>query len=233
MKSWRHRENKGYAFSNRKMAQDYIARVVLGRTKVGEDFKLAHNSSTHSRRKKRRRFRQQHQEELRPREDVRRTVVAYGDASIRGTYRKNTPVPVKQVQRAIAQKAIVLTVDEFRTSVTCCHCLERMQNIFAPLNICNHRKKRHRSSGNGDNVRESRSTFKCYDEQNHILHRTSQCPERRLAGNRLLHSLMILTHFLGNRINYPLKLCPQCPANNENRLVRHTLFVLMSSNYVM
>ena len=52
MKSWQHRENKGYAYSNRKMAQDYIARVVLGRTKVGEDSKLAHGSSASSRRKK-------------------------------------------------------------------------------------------------------------------------------------------------------------------------------------
>ncbi|CAO3699140.1 unnamed protein product [Rhizopus microsporus] len=74
-------------------------------------------------------------------EDTRRAIVAYGDASIRGTYRGNTLVPVKQVQRAIAQKAIVFTVDEFRTSVTCCHCQRRMNNVTSELNTCNHNKK--------------------------------------------------------------------------------------------
>jgi hypothetical protein len=95
MKSWCHRENKGYAFSNRKMAQDYIARVVTGRTIVGEDFKLAHGSFACSRRKRRKRFRLQHQDQLRPRDDNRRTIVAYGDASIRGTHKGNTPIPIK------------------------------------------------------------------------------------------------------------------------------------------
>ncbi|KAG2233420.1 hypothetical protein INT48_007450 [Thamnidium elegans] len=160
-------------------------------------------SSKCSRRKKRRLFRQQHQEELRPNEDVRRAVVAYGDASIRGTYKGNTPIPVKLVQRAVASKAVVITVDEFRTSVTCCYCRQRLQNIVSPLHTCNHRKKKHRSLGSGENMIESRSSFKCYDDENHILNRTSQCPERRLSGNR---------------VNYRLKLCPQCPVNNGNRL---------------
>lgn len=31
---------------------------------------------------------------------------------------------------------------------------------------------------------ETHSTWKCCDEENHILHRTSQCAERRLTGNR-------------------------------------------------
>ena len=185
MKGYCHRENKGYAFSNRKMAQDYIARVVLGMTKVGEYFKLVHNTSARYNRKKRREFRQK-QQGLRPTDDTRRTVVAYGDASIRGTYRGTTPVPVKQVQRALAQKAIVITVDEFRTSKTCSHCFQRLHNVFSPLYICNHRKKCHRSAGKDGNMFETRSTMKCYDEQNHILHRTSMCPERRLLGKLLL-----------------------------------------------
>ncbi|CAO3651333.1 unnamed protein product [Mucor hiemalis] len=154
MKGWFHHEHKGYAYSNRRNAQDYIARVVIGKTKVGEDFKLAHKSSRCSRRKRRRQFRIEHQAELIPREDVRRRVVAYGDASIRGTYKKNTPIPIKQVQRAIAEKAIVVTVDEFRTSVTCCHCLQRLENVVSPLQICKHRKKRHRSVGFDGNMFE-------------------------------------------------------------------------------
>ncbi|CEG69957.1 hypothetical protein RMATCC62417_05941 [Rhizopus microsporus] len=93
------------------MAKDHVARVVLGQTKVDEALKLAHCSSKSTRRKKRKRLRRQHQDELRGNEDTRRTIVAYGDASIHGTYRGNTSVPVKQVQRATAHKAIVFTVD--------------------------------------------------------------------------------------------------------------------------
>ncbi|CAO0801449.1 unnamed protein product [Mucor circinelloides] len=199
MRSWQHREHKGYAYSDRKMAQDYIARVVLGRTKAGEDFKLAHSSSSSSRRKKRKRFRQQHQPELRPLTDIRRTVIAYGDANIRGTYKGNTPIPVKSVQRAIAEKAIVITVDEFRTSVTCCHCHRRLNNTTSELHGCNHRKKRHRIAGV-----EKRSRMKCLDEEGNIIHLSSQCPDRRL--------------FRQNNTIYSLKLCTQCPVNRNNDL---------------
>ncbi|KAI8348043.1 hypothetical protein EDC96DRAFT_567689 [Choanephora cucurbitarum] len=48
-----HREDKGYAFSNRKIAQDYVDCVALGRTKVGEDFKLAHSLSKSAGRRRR------------------------------------------------------------------------------------------------------------------------------------------------------------------------------------
>ncbi|KAL9555362.1 hypothetical protein PS6_002903 [Mucor atramentarius] len=101
--------------------------------------------------------------------------VAYGDASIRGTYKGNTPIPVKSAQRAIAEKAIVITVDEFRTSVTCCHCQRRLNNVPSELCGCNHRKKRHRITGV-----EKRSRMKCIDEEGNIIHLSSQCPDRRL-----------------------------------------------------
>jgi hypothetical protein len=193
------------------MAQDYIARVVLGRTKVGEDFKLAHGSSASSRSKKRKRFRQQFQDDLRPLTDIRRTVVAYGDASIRGTYKGNTPVPVKLVQRSIAEKAIVIVDDEFRTSVTCCHCQRRLNNVTSELNTCNHRKKRHRVNGV-----EKRSRMKCIDEEGNLIHISSQCPDRRVIRQ--------------NNIIYPLKLCPQCPVNRNNDLVSFFFMYSLSSN---
>lgn len=41
MKSWCHRENKDYTFSDRTMAQDYIAGVVIGRTKSRRKFQVA------------------------------------------------------------------------------------------------------------------------------------------------------------------------------------------------
>jgi hypothetical protein len=42
MRSYCHRENKGYMFSNRNMALDNIARSVLGSTNNEEPFKLCH-----------------------------------------------------------------------------------------------------------------------------------------------------------------------------------------------
>ncbi|GAA5796419.1 hypothetical protein HPULCUR_001791 [Helicostylum pulchrum] len=153
MKSYRHRENKGYAFSNRQASQDHAARVVIGTTHTDEPFKLCHTSTSKRRYRKRRLYREtikqiysQRPYPARPLpirdlvQDSRRTVVAYGDASLKGTYKGNTPVPVKSIQRAIANKAIVISVDEFRTSVTCSHCLRRLENVYNDTFLeCNHR----------------------------------------------------------------------------------------------
>ncbi|KAI8359169.1 hypothetical protein BD560DRAFT_405513 [Blakeslea trispora] len=64
-------------------------------------------------------------------------------------------------------------------------------------------KKKHRSGGFDGNTFESSSTLECYDEENHILHGTSQCPDQGVTGNRSI---------------CPLKLCPQHPANNNTGL---------------
>ena len=79
------------------MAQTHVSQVVLGRIRTNEDFELAHSPSSTSKRKKRRRFKRKYQQELRLSNDTQRPVVAYGDSSIRGTYRGNTPVPVKAI----------------------------------------------------------------------------------------------------------------------------------------
>ncbi|KAI8079182.1 hypothetical protein BDF21DRAFT_452414 [Thamnidium elegans] len=54
-----------------------------------------------------------------------------------GTYKVNMLIPIKLAQIVVAGKAVVNTADEFRTSVTCCHCRQRLQ------------KKKHLSSGLG------------------------------------------------------------------------------------
>ena len=108
MRSYKHRENKGLNYSNQKRAQDFIARVILGTTNKEEPYKLSHDSSARYQRRIRKRYRRivfrrysqrphpHHPPSIRmPGLDNRRTIVAYGDASIRSTYRGNTPVPVK------------------------------------------------------------------------------------------------------------------------------------------
>lgn len=108
MRTYKHRENKGYNYSNQKRAQDHVARVILGTANKEEPYKLSHTSSSRLQRKIRKRYRrtiikrysQNPQPSYPPRirtltEDPRRTVVAYGDASIRGTYKGHSSIPVK------------------------------------------------------------------------------------------------------------------------------------------
>ena len=108
MQAYKHRENKGHTYSNRQSATDHIARVLLGYANSSEPFKLSHTSTPSSRKRRRKRYRVNIQQlfaqqthpphSYRPiwdPQDERRTVVAYGDASIGVTRRGHTPVPVK------------------------------------------------------------------------------------------------------------------------------------------
>lgn len=106
MKSYKHRENLGYAHSNRQRAQDFITRVILGTTNKEEPYTLSHTSTSRRQRNTRLKYRRMilnrysqmpyptYPPSIRA-DDNQRTVVAYGDASIRGTYKGNTPIPVK------------------------------------------------------------------------------------------------------------------------------------------
>ncbi|KAI9260967.1 hypothetical protein EDC94DRAFT_659997 [Helicostylum pulchrum] len=175
---------------NRRIVSDSVARVILGTTNKEEPYKLSHDSSSSHQRKIRKRYRRtiirrfsqnprpSYPPSIRtPGNNNQRTVVAYGDASIRSTYKGNTPIPVKAIQRAIATKALVIPVDEFRT------------------------KKLHRSNGQDGHPDEKKAVLKCFNEENHVLHKTSECPERVRPGR----SCDI----------YPLKLCRQCQAGNN------------------
>ncbi|CAO3623759.1 unnamed protein product [Mucor fragilis] len=96
MCSYKHRENKACNYSNRNLANDFIARAVIGRTNTDEPYKLAHTSTKRKRKKARKRFlRGPQRRQLRDQDDQRRTVFAYGNASIQATRKKHTPVPVK------------------------------------------------------------------------------------------------------------------------------------------
>ena len=108
MQAYKHRESKGHTYSNRQSATDHIARVVLGYTSSSEPFKLSHTSTPSPRKRRRKRYRvniqqlfaqQPHPPHpyrlIRNPQDGRRTVVAYGNASVGATRRGHTPVPVK------------------------------------------------------------------------------------------------------------------------------------------
>ncbi|KAI8359805.1 hypothetical protein BD560DRAFT_405303 [Blakeslea trispora] len=93
------------------------------------------------------------------------------------------------------------------------------------MSACNHREKKHRSRGVGDNRPESRFIVKCCDEEGNILHRTNQCPDPRdscLLQIKLffyLSRLLIQLYTIDNRIHYLL--------NNNAGLVSTSFFMLL------
>jgi hypothetical protein len=93
MKGYRHRETKGYLYSNRQITDDYMCQLVLAKTSPGAPCALAHRTSTKARQKARRSFKKSNQ--ANQADDGRRTVIAYGDASLSGTKKGYTPIPVK------------------------------------------------------------------------------------------------------------------------------------------
>ncbi|KAI8090798.1 hypothetical protein BDF21DRAFT_412190 [Thamnidium elegans] len=117
MSHFRHRETKGYLYSNRQMNLDYVSNFVTNQTCSDEPFSLTHRSTKVKRRKRRKRFRAK--QSFVPSE--KRSIISYGNASLQGTMKTYTLVPVKTVI-AISRRSLVILVDEFRTSVTCSRC---------------------------------------------------------------------------------------------------------------
>jgi transposase len=156
MKGYRHREAKGYQYSSRQMALSYISNVVTNKSKTQEPFKLSHTST----RKSRKQIKKQHKRQNGiTNENHQKTIVAYGNGSIVGTMRCRFPIPVKVIflheapnlaiinvfslqktLEAIAKQALVILIDEFRTSVTCSTCHSELENSYREQNfLCNHR----------------------------------------------------------------------------------------------
>ncbi|ORE15940.1 hypothetical protein BCV71DRAFT_237091 [Rhizopus microsporus] len=196
MKGYRHRETKGYLYSNRQITDDYMCQLVLAETSPGAPCALAHNTSTQKRQKARRVFDKSNQ--ANPADDGRRTVIAYGDASLPGMKKRYTPILVKRTQRALAKKAIVIPVDEFRTSITCCKCYRKLDQKYEAqtlvFSLCSKRKRRLRLKG------QKNAAMYCLDDDRYVICRTSQCSER-MPGNF-------------PPAIYQLKQCKLCPAGN-------------------
>ena len=93
MKEYRHRETKGYLYSNRQITDDYMCQLVLAKTSPGAPCALAHKTNTQKRQKAIRAFKKSNQ--AIQADDGRKTVIAYGDASLSGMKKGHTPIPVK------------------------------------------------------------------------------------------------------------------------------------------
>ncbi|CEG70826.1 hypothetical protein RMATCC62417_06651 [Rhizopus microsporus] len=190
MKSYRHRETKAYLSQNRQIMDSYMCDLVLGQTAAGTPYALAHKTNS-NRRKKASGI---------VTKEAERTVIAYGDASLTGTRAGYTPIPVKKVQRALAQRALVIPADELRTSVTCSKCHRRLENKYERQKlVCNHKKKKIRLQ------REKNATLRCLDDNKRIVGRTSECSQRAPSSYP--------------PVIYQLKHCQLCPTANDRDIV--------------
>ncbi|KAI8054782.1 hypothetical protein BDF21DRAFT_431043 [Thamnidium elegans] len=93
------------------MALDYISNAVVDQTYSNEPFSLTHRST----------------KSFVPSE--KRSTISYGNASLQGTMKTYTSVPVKAII-AISRRSLVILVDEFRTSVTCSRCHSTLKKKY-------------------------------------------------------------------------------------------------------
>ncbi|CEG64498.1 hypothetical protein RMATCC62417_01459 [Rhizopus microsporus] len=137
MKGYRHRETKAYLVQNRKVTDNHMCDLILSQTAADAPYTLAHRTNSNKRKKAKNKFKKASGIVTK---EAKRTVIAYGDPSLTGTKAGYTPIPVKKVQRALAQRALVIPVDEFRTSVACSKCHRRLENKYERQKlICNHK----------------------------------------------------------------------------------------------
>ncbi|CEG62848.1 hypothetical protein RMATCC62417_00108 [Rhizopus microsporus] len=179
--------------------QTITCQLVLAKTSSGAPCALAHKTSTQKRQKARRAFKksnQANQAEMAGKQRLRMVMQAYQERR-RGT---NDLVYTQRTQRALVKKAVVIPVNEFRTSITCCKCHRKLdQKYEAQTLVCNHRKRRLRLGV------EKNAAQHCLDDDCYVICRTSQCPER-MPGNF-------------PPAIYQLKQCKLCPAGNGQDIV--------------
>ncbi|KAI8384471.1 uncharacterized protein BYT42DRAFT_612169 [Radiomyces spectabilis] len=188
-RSYRHREKR--ALLERKRQNDHAqngqqlvrrpSRKEFAKTTVG--LQAVQRCRKQQRRQRARRGRKRPQDAA---------VVAFGDADL-SSLNGNPPVPVKKFRQVLAQKALVLCIDEYRTSKVCSSCdtttIEVRDNNQM---FCRHKKKKKR-------VREidKRLRQRCLDENNDI---SSDCGARRPGYLSIV---------------YPVRMYPHCVSKND------------------
>ncbi|KAI9486226.1 MAG: hypothetical protein EXX96DRAFT_614064 [Benjaminiella poitrasii] len=134
MKGYKHRELKRYLYSNRQAALNHITDTLLKKRPKDTPFKLCHRSSRNERKRIKKTFFEERRMSSRNIQN-RRIVVAYGDAGFSHATKGHASAPTKKLQRSLAKKAVVITVDEFRTSKICSHCHSGLDVIHVPERV--------------------------------------------------------------------------------------------------
>ena len=92
MKGYRHRKTKAYLFQNRQITDSHMCDLVLDQTAAGAPYTLAHRTGSKKRRKAKNAFKKASGIVAK---EAKRTVIAYGDATLTGTKAGYTLIPVK------------------------------------------------------------------------------------------------------------------------------------------
>ncbi|KAI7873565.1 uncharacterized protein EV154DRAFT_527928, partial [Mucor mucedo] len=168
--------NKRFMFSNRRMANDYAASVVLGHANVNKSYKLSMDST-------------------------------YGYASLSGTFEKQNPIP--KIRRVIAQRALVIPVDEYNTSQKCCHSLQQTRNInYSEISYMQQPRLQCKLT--------CLNHLKCFDDEDNILWNTADCYQPEEDKKSCAYSMVtdretLVIFIIGSFQNvYPLKLFQHC-----------------------
>ncbi|KAJ8656147.1 hypothetical protein O0I10_008160 [Lichtheimia ornata] len=223
---YRHREQRATTFAARVSAQESIVNQILGLENVADlrnDFFAHRHGGKRQRKLARRAARAQRREQDQdvvmeeaggPEEEFEeleeeaaepqvQTIVAYGAARFGATSKRHQAVPVETLRARIARRALLVLVDEFRTSVTCHECHGRLQQFREPETlICQHKKKYIRDSwpvGDDDDfsIVHGKPRQWCLDDDGQRLHWTSTCNDRVQVDD------------FRNNV-YALKWCPTC-----------------------
>ena len=91
MKGYHHRETKAYLVQNRQITDNHMCDLVLVQIAVGAPYTLAHRTNSKKRKKVKNTFKKASGIVAK---EVKRTVIAYGDASLTETKARYAPMLV-------------------------------------------------------------------------------------------------------------------------------------------
>ncbi|KAI9481701.1 MAG: hypothetical protein EXX96DRAFT_608349 [Benjaminiella poitrasii] len=181
-------------------------------------FKLCHRSNKNERKRIKKSFFFFEERQMSSR-DIQngRIVVAYSDAGFSHATKGHTSVPIRKLQRSLAKKSVVITVDELRTSKICSHCHSDLDDIHVPRKSVR-LKKRNRIRQVEKNA--SRKCFLDIEAGNIYISKTSQCPYK--SATIWDHDVNAAINIRSVLINYILSGC-----NINSRLT--PLLILLTS----
>ncbi|CDH52134.1 predicted protein [Lichtheimia corymbifera JMRC:FSU:9682] len=201
---FKHRITRGILFSARQSYQQVMINEILGISPPDSprETVMFINRTTKSRRRRVRRFERRRDGWERPEEE---TIVAYGDATL-GHMKGYAPLPHWEFIKRLCRQALVVFIDEYRTSITCRHDGDDLLLCYDNRRLhCNHKKTRNRvPTGQGN---RGRKVLHCKDDDGTVIGRSNLCQQRFAVGNNTWRNLIYAVKrcnvhgFLGRDVN--------------------------------
>ncbi|KAJ8661356.1 hypothetical protein O0I10_003108 [Lichtheimia ornata] len=201
---FKHRITRGILFSARQSYQQVMINEILGISPPDSPREqvMFINRTSKAKRRGMRRFRRRDIGWQRPEQE---TIVAYGDASL-GHMRGYAPLPHWEFIKRLCRQALVIFIDEFRTSITCRHDGAELRLCYDNRRLhCNHKKTRNRvQTAQGT---RGRKVLHCKDDDGAVIGRSNLCQQRFAVGNNTWRNLIYAVKrcnehgFLGRDVN--------------------------------